>query len=217
MKIGLFLALDQEYEAVQALFAGRCEGKIAGNDIFLVHTGIGKVNAAVNAALLIKENRPDCIVSGGCAGALQPGVDVLDLAVASEVVYHDAWCGGAWGQVQGLPERYAADEALLAAARSLSKDPSLKVHEGLMCSGDRFVDHSDAPAILGHFPEALAVDMESGALAQTCHLFGTPFISLRVISDNVSSDASHYDQYLNFWDTVGKTSFEVIRKYLYTL
>ena len=67
--------------------------------------------------------------------------------------------------------------------------------------------------IKGRFPEALAVDMESGAIAQTCHLYSVPFISFRIISDTPGADG-HWDQYLNFWDTVADRSFRTTCAFL---
>ena len=53
-----------------------------------------------------------------------------------------------------------------------------------MVSGDWFVDSREKMLeILSHFPEAMAVDMESCAIAQVCYLHRTPFVVVRAISD----------------------------------
>ena len=67
----------------------------------------------------------------------------------------------------------------------------------------------------GHFPDAIAVDMESGAIAQTCHIHGVPFLSLRIISDVAGED--HQEEYDNFWKTVADDSFEAVRTFLESL
>ena len=67
--------------------------------------------------------------------------------------------------------------------------------------------------IKDRFPEALAVDMESGALAQVCHLYHVPFLSFRIISDTPGTD-KHFDQYLNFWEVMAEKSFGVTRSLL---
>ena len=60
--------------------------------------------------------------------------------------------------------------------------------------------------IIGHFPKAKAIDMESCAIAQTCYINKVPFISFRVVSDIPLRDTDA-SQYHNFWDTVAANSF----------
>lgn len=215
MKIGIIVAMESEYAQILGLLGGKPEGRIGNNDIVLRRSGMGKVNAAVGAVSLIGECAPDCIISTGVAGGLQPGQKVMDVVVSSEIVYHDVWCGegNAWGQVQGLPERFSASPALLKCARALE----CGVHAGLICSGDQFIDTKEQEeVILGHFPEGIAVDMESGSLAQVCHLKGVPFISFRILSD-VPDAEGHQQVYDNFWKTVGDTSFNTVKAFLTSL
>ena len=71
-------------------------------------------------------------------------------------------------------------------------------------------------AVLEHFPEAKAVDMESCAIAHTCHIYGIPFISFRIISDIPlrDTDASMYH---NFWSTIAENSFQITRNFIESL
>ena len=209
MKIGLIVALPKEYEQMRKLLGGRSEGVVGRNEVVVRMCGIGKVNAALGAAALIDEYPLDCLVSTGVAGGLDPSLRSLDLFAAREVVYHDVWCGegNAYGQVQGLPERFRASEVLYSTALGTG------ARGGLLCSGDFFVDTSaQAEAILGRFPEGMAVDMESGALAQVCFLHGVPFLSLRIISDTAGED--HQGEYDNFWASVAGDSFNAVRNFL---
>ena len=70
--------------------------------------------------------------------------------------------------------------------------------------------------IIGHFPEARAVDMESAAIAHACYINKVPFISFRVISDVPLRD-TNASQYHNFWDTVADNSFLVTRTFVESL
>ena len=66
---------------------------------------------------------------------------------------------------------------------------------------------------MAHFPEAMAVDMESCSIAQVCHLFNVPFVSFRIISDVPLKD--HKAQmYFDFWDRLAGGSFEVTRQFI---
>ena len=212
MKIGIIVALDGEFEQMKKLLGGRSEGVVAGNEVVLHRSGIGKVNAALEAQSFINEYPLDCMVSTGVAGGLSGELAAMDVIAASEVVYHDVWCGegNAYGQVQGFPERFAADAGLYACALASG------AKGGLLASGDFFVSGSEqADAILGHFPEALAVDMESGAIAQTCHKHGVPFLSLRIISDTAGEN--HQGEYDDFWKSISEGSFDSVRNFLLNL
>ena len=219
MKIGIIVAMDKELRQLQQLFdSSRVRVEIASH----THTfrcekcGIGKVNAALGAQRMINDFHPDCIISSGCAGGNGDEVNVQDVVVSTELCYHDVYCGTAidnttvYGQVQGLPARYPSDPYLLQKAQQLSiKNDELSIHSGLIVTGDWFVDSKDKMReIIGHFPEAKAVDMESCAIAQTCYINKVPFISFRVISDIPLRD-TNASQYHNFWDTVADHSFLV--------
>ena len=137
----------------------------------------------------------------------------MDCVIGKEVVYHDVWCGegNEVGQVQGMPARYLADERLKQTA--LAVETEVALWEGLICSGDQFItDREGLEKIKRHFPEGLAVDMESGAIAQVCHIYQIPFLSCRMISDTPGQVENHAVQYKNFWTTVPEKSFEVLKQ-----
>lgn len=205
--------MDKELQQLQQLF----------NDgtVRVEKCGIGKVNAALGAQRMINEFHPDIIISSGCAGGNGDDVNVQDVVVSTELTYHDVYCGTAidnttvYGQVQGLPARYQADPWLLEKASTL--DCSVKVHPGLIVTGDWFVDSRDKMReIVAHFPEAKAVDMESCAIAQTCYINKVKFISFRVISDIPLRDTDA-SQYHNFWDTIAANSFQVTKTFVESL
>ena len=214
MKIGIIVAMDKELRQLQEVFKA--------SDVLVQKCGIGKVNAALGAQRMINEFRPDCIISSGCAGGNGDDINVQDIVVSSELCYHDVYCGAAidnstqYGQVQGLPARYKADPDLLRKAISLQAS-DIRLHAGLIVTGDWFVDTKEKMReILGHFPEAKAVDMESCAIAQTCYINHVPFISFRVISDIPLRDTDA-SQYHNFWDTVAEHSFQTTKTFVESL
>ncbi|MFI3283428.1 MAG: 5'-methylthioadenosine/S-adenosylhomocysteine nucleosidase, partial [Rikenellaceae bacterium] len=123
------------------------------------------------------------------------------------------WCGDGneWGQVQGLPPRFESDCRLYEIAKG-SHVEGITVHGGVVCSGDRFItSRVELDAIKQQIPEVLSTDMESNSIAQVCHIYGVPFVSVRVISDTPGAE-DHASQYENFWGEVPKTSFEVLRQ-----
>ena len=215
MKIGIIVAMDKELHQLQQLFSD-------GN-VRVDKCGIGKVNAALGAQRMINEFHPDCIISSGCAGGNGDDISVQDVVVSSELCYHDVYCGRAiddttvYGQVQGLPVRYQADQYLLQKSNEIALHTDIKIHPGLIVTGDWFVDSKDKMReIIGHFPDAKAVDMESCAIAQTCYINKVPFISFRVISDIPLRDTDA-SQYHNFWDTIAEHSFQVTKTFVESL
>jgi adenosylhomocysteine nucleosidase len=221
-RIGIIVAMPEEYELARAVLPCRQEHRannitllqasIDGIELILAQCGIGKVNATIGAVKIIHQYAPDLIINTGVAGSLDPTAAVMDIIVGNEIAYHDVWCGNgnAPGQIQGLPPRFPADRQLYRAALSITP-PRGRVHGGLICSGDRFIDtRQELQKIKTRFPEALAVDMESAALAQTCHLHHLPFIAYRLISDTPGIEG-HDQQYRDFWKEAPLHSFETLR------
>ncbi len=202
--------MDKEYAQLEKVFSGR-------KDIVLQKCGIGKVNSAIGTVEMIREHRPDLIISSGCAGGADKNLNVMDVVVARECAYHDAYCGDncEYGQILGMPARFKAPEELVEKALTLNTDGSqMNIIGGLTVSGEWFVDSKDKMrSILEHFPDAEAVDMESCSIAQTCFRYNVPFLSFRVISDVPLKDTKA-SQYFDFWDRVAQDSFEVTKNFV---
>ena len=201
MKKGLIVAMTSEYEALRR--AG-----VTG----VIKSGIGKADAARAATEFILTEHPDCIINSGCAGGVGAGLHVCDIVVGSQTAYHDVWCGegNLPGQVQGLPQRFDADPALLRAALSLQA--AQPVRSGLICTGDQFLTSPEDDArVLGIYPDALACDMESAAIAQVCLHYGVPFLSFRMISDVHGSGQDATALYKDFWQKVADDSFSFLK------
>lgn len=221
MRIGVIIAMDAEYRQMQAALGGD-QGTLGSNDIVLWQCGIGKVNAAVGTMRLVQQHHPDAIVSTGLAGGIDPQMRVMDVLAATQCVYHDVDCGIGLGcqrgQVQGLPARFDADPRLLECAIRVGSTFSGHLATGLICTGDQFITDREAQnAIKRHFVDGLACDMESAAIAQTCHLLGIPFLSLRVISDTPGRTDNHQQQWEDFLASMCDESFRFVKEFLETI
>lgn len=221
MKIGVIIAMDVEYRQMRDAIGGDT-GRLGDNEIVLWQCGIGKVNAAVGTIRLIQEHRPNAIVSTGLAGGIDPLLRVRDVLAATQCVYHDVDCGIGLGcqrgQVQGLPARYDADQHLLDTAIAVPLAEGERRMTGLICTGDQFItDRERQNDIKRHFPDGLACDMESAAIAQTCYLEHVPFISLRVISDTPGNTDNHQQQWEQFLASMCDTSFRFVKQFLEAL
>ncbi|MCU7557186.1 5'-methylthioadenosine/adenosylhomocysteine nucleosidase [Macrococcus capreoli] len=195
------------------------KGRLYGQDVVLMQSGIGKVNAAICTTLLIKEYNPEMIINTGSAGGLGAELSVGDIVVSQSVLHHDVVAtafGYALGQVPGMPERYDADVKLIEVAEQAIKENDLTAHIGLIVSGDSFIGSAEQKqAILTHFNESLAVEMEAAAVAQTCYQFNVPFIITRAISDLANGEAGiTFDEFLK---VACVSSSKIVKSVLETL
>jgi adenosylhomocysteine nucleosidase len=166
---------------------------LGGHPVVLVRGGIGLVNAAGAATTAIRDAQQadglgglSLVVSAGTAGGLGADVRVGDVVVGTNHINVDADArafGYKLGQVPGMPESYPVAQDWADAIFASQEGGTIPLHQGLIVSSYGFVSPSRAEAITADFPGALATDMESVAIAQTCHVYGVPFISIRGISD----------------------------------
>ena len=223
MKIGIIVAMHKELELLLPLLKdseqsrmGGCEfyrGRVGHHDVIAMQCGIGKVNAAMGSLTLINSFLPDFVINSGVGGGADPKVNVMDVVAGARVSYHDVWCGPGteWGEAARCPKYFLTDTEL-NDLQCLYGDP--RIHHGLLCTGDIFISREEEVArIRSLYPEVLAVDMESGAIAQVCYLKNVPFFCLRVVSDTPGG-ADNIAQYENFWDDAPSHTLEIISKIL---
>lgn len=216
MKIAIIVAMDKELALLLPLLSDRStvsvngleyhRGRIGAHDVVVGRCGIGKVNAAIGTLTLIDTFHPQLVINTGVAGGARGGAGVLDVVVADRVAYHDVWCGEGTkpGQAAGCPEAFdcALDDEIFAG---------LDVRRGLIASGDRFISTpEEIDAIKAVWPEAMAVDMESAAIAHVCYVKCVPFAIVRVVSDT-PGEADNISQYENFWSDAPARTFSVVR------
>lgn len=225
MKIGVIIAMDKEFRRVRAMLDGAEErvcggrtyvsGTMGPNTVVMHQCGIGKVNAAIGATEMISRFAPDVVVSTGVAGGASVELEVQDVVMARQTCFHDVYCGpeSAAGQMIGEPERFDTDKALIERALAIPII-NTRARVGLTVTGDWFVDTPEKMrAILDAFPDALAVDMESAAIAQVCRQRGVGFLSFRIVSD-IPLSGDNTSQYEGFWDDMADRSFGVTRALL---
>jgi len=225
MKIGIIVAMQKELDLLLPLLHDSEQsrmngfefhrGRVGKHDVMVMQCGIGKVNAAMGTLMLVNHFAPNFVINSGVAGGADTAVNVLDVVAGARVAYHDVWCGpeSDLGRVQGLPLYFEGASRLL----ELLPDHD-DIHKGLICSGDQFIDKKeDVERIKGIFPDALAVDMESGAIAHVCHVCGVPFLALRVISDSPGAGHDNTKQYLDFWNDAPQETFALVKDIINSL
>jgi adenosylhomocysteine nucleosidase len=186
-------------------------GKLNGRSIVLATTGVGKVNGAMVAALMIDHFKPSEVFFTGIAGAIDPELGPADLVLGEKTAQHDLGNLTPDGfELRGMrnpvdwernPVYFEADPRLLelaaAAARSI-EFPKMaaadgeripKVVRGIIVTGDVFLSSPSKKEALRKTMNASAVDMEGAAVAQVCRQCGVPCLVIRGISDSAGSNA----------------------------
>ena len=106
-----------------------------------------------------------------------------EFGISTAVVQHDYDTSPIDGE-DGIGLWFEADARLQRAASEAARQLGLRVHHGVVASGDRFISGADeAAALLARFPKAICAEMEAGSVAQVCTHYDIPFIVLRSLSD----------------------------------
>ena len=204
MKLGIIGAMRQEIETLLEKMEDKtfrniagsafCGGKLEGLDTVVVQCGVGKVNAALCAQILCDCFGVTHLVNTGIAGSLCAELDIGDLVVSRDAMYHDMDChvvNYPVGQVPGMDVlAFPADEMLIRCAFEAAES----VHPGhtrvgRVASGDQFVaDQAQKEAII-RVTDGLCTEMEGAAIAHTAYRNGIPFVILRAISDKADNSA----------------------------
>lgn len=222
MTIAIIVAMDKELNGLNKMLSNKKEvtengfcyitGNFENKELILHKCGIGKVNAAVGASVLIQKFKPDFVISSGVAGGIDSKLKVMDIIVSNELIYHDTYTGEE-GEGIDIVNPYSVSNELLNSAIKLQQDNNC-IKIGTICTGDQFItERSKLESIKQRFPNGLAVDMESCAIAHTCKILSTPFISFRIISDTIGAE-HQAEEYKNFWSTLADNSFNTLLKYI---
>lgn len=218
-ELRLLLPLLKEHSVVNANGFDFHRGTLAGHDIIAMQCGIGKVNAAISTLTLIENFHPQLVINTGVAGGTGADAHILDIVIAEKVAYHDCWCGPGteWGEAAGCPRFFETVQPEELAPDTSAILNRKNVKRGLIASGDIFVSRKeDIDHILNVFPDAMAVDMESAAIAHTCHIKNVPFFCLRVVSDTPGGE-DNMAQYENFWEDAPQSTFDILKQIIDTL
>lgn len=189
MKIAVITAMPEEYRAVAeslgtataaqvgTLRAGRFSR--AGHEFLLVESGMGFLNAAKAAEMLIRDARPDLLISAGFCGGIAPEFLAGDVVVAKEIMIAS---GGGF-------------EAVPVSLSPVGRDfVACQAAEGNRVAAGTFVTVSTVTSksrLAGMLPDSChgpVVEMESGAVAIAAAKNGIPLLAIRAVSDSAAEE-----------------------------
>ncbi len=196
MEAAPFLALltSREDDAPEVLRigseAGRVQtftlGELDGIEVLLVVSGIGLANAASATARALALVDAPIVIAAGTTGGLAREIEVGDIAAGVASIYGAADAtafGYAPGQVPGMPVDYRSGEGIGAALDALEASVEHPVLRGRVVSSDSFITAPLAEPLRERFPDAIAADMETCAMAEVAWSSGVDWVSLRAVSD----------------------------------
>jgi len=132
-------------------------------------SGLGKINAAITAADIILEHRPNMIINIGTAGGVTVGPGLYE---PKKFFQRDMRC-----EVLGHNRGHTPFE---------TEPAMIDLGAGLICgTGDDFVTDSSDLADLCDL-----VDMESYAIAKACRRWNTEFVCYKWVSDLADANSA---------------------------
>ncbi len=222
--IAIIAAMDEEAAAVREKMTNTRQtavygkeitvGKLGAREIVLAKSGVGKVNAARTAQLIIDKYSPAAVINIGSAGCTTEKLGISDVVISESCVQHDfdlTAFGREKGFVTDVGKYIKSDEkitdAVLSAAEKISGG-SFRVVKGIIASGDSFVSEAEIKKEIFEQFGAVCVEMEGAAVAQVCSLCGVPFTVVRSVSDALSGDITQ--TFEEFLETASKRCAEVL-------
>lgn len=204
-KIGIIGAMEEEVAKLKenmqiqetSVIAGMefCQGICEAQNVVIVRSGIGKVNAAVCTQILCDVFKVNAIINTGVAGSLKNEINIGDIVLSEDALQHDMDATG-FGYDPGVIPRmeesiFKGDETLLKLAQKVCQEvnPDIQVFRGRVVSGDQFIsDHDVKQRIVNSFG-GFCTEMEGAAIAQTAWLNKIPYLVIRAISDKADGSA----------------------------
>jgi adenosylhomocysteine nucleosidase len=137
------------------------EGGLNGRRVAVFLSGPGRMSAAKAAETLIDGHQPKLVLSAGFAGGLSPQLKRHEIVLANEVMLESGECIA----LSPLPKE---EETTIA---------------GKLLTADRVIRLADEKKMLFEQTGAIAVDMETFAVAEVCRRRNVPFLAVRIIHD----------------------------------
>ena len=171
------------------------EGTISGVEVVVVKCGIGKVNAGMCVQILADCFAVTHVINTGVAGSLRAEINIGDIVISTNAVYHDmdvTVFGYQLGEVPQIGRQdFPADERMQTLAKSSCEkvNPDIQVFAGRVVSGDQFISSKEVKERLIRTFDGLCTEMEGAAIAHAAYLNEIPFVIIRAISDKADDSA----------------------------
>ncbi|MDR2090917.1 MAG: 5'-methylthioadenosine/adenosylhomocysteine nucleosidase [Clostridiales bacterium] len=229
--VGIIGAMDIEVEGLKsALKNPRAKtvtgiefvgGTIGGVNVVIAKCGIGKVQAAMCAAIMIGEFNAKKIINTGVAGAVYSELLIGDVVVSSDTCQYDIEHTATGEPLGKLPDidtvYFPADKTLIRLAEDAGKSvlKNNKLYVGTIATGDRFVADKETKKFIRDNFGGYAAEMEGGAIGAVCYLNKIPYVVIRAVSDNADETAG--GEYEFSAESAAQNSIAIVKEMLKNL
>ncbi|PTL36139.1 hypothetical protein CLG94_05610 [Candidatus Methylomirabilis limnetica] len=170
---------------------------IEGRDLLLANTGVGPDNAEAAARHLFEEMPVTAALSLGVAGGLSPQLQTGDLIVGDRAILRRGSGQVLHGEKGSGSQSFPCDSGLQEAAITVIRRSGSRYYLGPILTVDRIVRTAEEKCLLAAESGAVALDMESAAIASAALAYSVPFLAIRGVLDPVHEDlAIDFDQFL---------------------
>lgn len=201
MRIGIIAAENAEMMAIKDIMNDIREesvynlvftlGNIESKVCVLVECGVGKVNAARTAQIMIDKYSVDYVINVGSAGGVNKELNILDIVIGDKLVQYDFDISGAGnyekGEICGTGKFFNSDERLVNLSKEIIENMDgrdFNIVVGSIGSADLFCTDPNIGAKTREDFGVECVEMEGAAIAQVCMLDNVPFLVIRGVSDS---------------------------------
>ena len=204
--IGIIGAMEEEVaalkddmevqETIEQASMVFCKGTLCGKEVVVVRSGIGKVNAGICAQILVDRFQVDTLINTGIAGSLDAKIDIGDMVISTDALYHDMDAtvfGDPVGQVPRMDTlAFPADETLVQKAVQANEkaNPDIHTFTGRIASGDQFISSKEVKERIVENFHPLCVEMEGAGIAHAAYLNKVSCVIIRAISDKADNSAT---------------------------
>jgi len=170
---GIVVALPEEINTLTSIKLTKGSSRFISNKVLVVYSGTGPINAGSAAEHLITQGATK-LISWGCAAALSESLKPGDLILANALISTEESKAIALNVCANWHQQTTK---LLASIVKVNSGGLANSKGIVSCSEDKKKIHSNT--------NALALDMESIAIAQVANQHALPFLAIRVIADPV--------------------------------
>lgn len=225
-RIGIIAAMKPELEILlnhlnleeESKIGGICfyTGTLGNKPVVLCECGVGKVNAAMAATLMLTQFECDLLINTGIAGGI--GLHKGDVVLADSLRYHDVDAtafGYSYGQIPGMPKEFVPNINTVLMVKQVLSRLGISYQSCPVYSGDCFVESLSVLKNILPVSKA-ACEMEGAAIAQCAVRFGVDFLVLRYISDCIGED-KQVEDYVSFEREMAERSAKICLQFMNNL
>lgn len=175
-------------------------GKIKNYEIVICKSYVGKVNAALTTQKIIDKYNVSKIINIGVSGSVNNLLNINDIVVGTKFYQFDfdtSAFNRDIGEIENIGKYIECD---------VSEYDLANYKLGVLGTSDKFITDIKEKEKIHNIFGIDCVDMESGAIAQTCYLNKVNFLIIRSISDKLDGTSN-----LEFNKFISSSSKRVVK------